>query len=52
MQQEKHPSGLTMERWKNPFKTPKERELVIKWNKKQNKAEKAEWFDQLEEAPF
>lgn len=52
MQEEKHPSGLTMERWNNPFKTYEERQLVIKWNKKRDKIEAEQWLDNLEEAPF
>jgi len=48
----KHPSGMTWERWNNPFKSAAERELVIKWNKKRGKAEKRDWYDTLEEAPF
>lgn len=31
---QKHPSGMTMERWNWPFKTPEERKLVMKWYKK------------------
>lgn len=47
-----HPSGMTWERWDNPFKSDAERALVIKWNKKCNRAEKRDWYDTLEEAPF
>ena len=50
--EDKHPSGLTWEQWNNPFKSAAERELVIKWNKKQDKAEQYKWYDTLEEAPF
>jgi len=28
---EMHPSGLTMERWRFPFKTPEEREKIRQW---------------------
>lgn len=35
-----HPSGLTMRTWNWPFKTPKERELVAKWFKKQEREKK------------
>jgi hypothetical protein len=34
---EKHPSGLTWERWNWPFKTQEERAIVAKWFKKQEK---------------
>jgi len=44
-----HPSGLTMERWNWPFKTPQERELVARWFKKQEKKEKqVETFERSE----
>lgn len=26
-----HPSGLTMERWRFPFKTPQEQEMIRRW---------------------
>ena len=26
-----HPSGLSWERWRFPFKTPEERELIRRW---------------------
>ena len=28
---EMHPSGLTMERWKQPFKMPDERKMIQEW---------------------
>lgn len=28
---DKHPSGLTWERWEFPFKTPQEREMIKRW---------------------
>jgi hypothetical protein len=34
-----HKSGLTVDRWNWPYKTPEERELVAKWFKKQTKKE-------------
>lgn len=43
---------MPLSRWHDPFKTDKERELVIRWNKKQDKQEKKQQYDQLEEAPF
>ena len=32
--QEMHPSGMTIDRWQNPFKTPEERKLVAKYFEK------------------
>lgn len=29
-----HPSGMTIDRWHNPFKTPEERKLVAKYFEK------------------
>lgn len=52
MTDEMHPSGMPLSRWHNPFKTDQERELVIKWNKKQAKQEKKQRLDEVEEAPF
>ena len=28
---EMHPSGLTMERWRFPFKTAEELEMILRW---------------------
>lgn len=39
---EMHPSGMTMQRWYWPFKTPQERELVAKYYKAQEKQKKEE----------
>jgi len=47
-----HPSGMTWERWNNPFKSAAERELVIKWNKKRDKAERVKNLEEMEDAPF
>lgn len=41
----KHPSGLTWQRWKWPFKTPAERKLVAAYFKRMQ-------FEQLPAAPF
>jgi hypothetical protein len=49
---DKHPSGLTWERWNNPFKTPEERKLVVKYFRRIEKDEKQRAFDELEPAPF
>jgi hypothetical protein len=38
----KHPSGLTWERWNWPFKTQEERAIVAKWFKKKEKNQPAE----------
>jgi hypothetical protein len=35
-----HKSGLTVQRWNWPYKTPEERELVARWFKKQEKQPK------------
>lgn len=50
MNQDKHPSGMTWERWEWPFKTPEERKLVAAYFKKHSKEEKKKQIDQLEEA--
>ena len=31
---DKHPSGLTWERWKQPFKMPHERKMIQEWLKR------------------
>ena len=49
---EMHPSGMTMQRWNSPFKTPEERQLVVLWFKKNAEQEKKAMLDALEEAPF
>jgi hypothetical protein len=52
----KHPSGLTWERWEWPFKTPQERQLVAKYfdrvKKVAVKEEKQKMLNELGEAPF
>lgn len=45
---EMHPSGMTMQRWNWPYKTPQERELVAKWFKKQEKTKQ----DNLDRSEF
>ena len=35
-----HPSGLTLERWADPWKNKQERELVLQYFRKQERAEK------------
>jgi hypothetical protein len=50
---EKHPSGLTQERWDWPFKTQQERALVAKYFKKlerTNAKQKKDQIHELEEA--
>lgn len=53
---DKHPSGMTWDRWRAPFKTPEERELVIRFNRKQDRKEAKQSFEafysSLPEAPF
>jgi len=49
---DRHPSGLTWERWHWPFHTPEERKLIARYFKSQEKAQEAERFSQLPEAPF
>jgi len=34
--QDLHPSGLTWERWKQPFKMPHERKMIQKWLQRRN----------------
>ena len=36
---EMHPSGLTMERWKQPFKMPHERKMIQEWLERQKHGE-------------
>ena len=31
-----HPSGLTLERWHFPFKTPAERAMIVAWLNRYN----------------
>jgi hypothetical protein len=50
--QDKHPSGLTWERWEWPFKTPEERVLVAQWFRKEQRNEKRKQLDNVEEALF
>jgi len=50
--QNKHPSGLTWERWEWPFKTPEERVLVAQWFRKEQRNEKRKQLDNVEEALF
>jgi hypothetical protein len=52
MKLEMHPSGMTMQRWNSPFKTPEERQLVVLWFKKNAEQEKKAMLDAIEEAPF
>jgi hypothetical protein len=33
---ELHPSGLTMERWNQPFKMPHERKMIQQWLQRRN----------------
>ena len=51
---DKHPSGLTWERWEWPFKTPQERQLVAKYfdrvKKSADKEEKQKMLNELGEA--
>jgi len=51
---DKHPSGLTWERWEWPFKTPQERQLVAKYfdrvKKAVDKEEKQKMLNDLGEA--
>ena len=47
-----HPSGMTWERWRWPFKTEDERKLVIAHNRKSRKAEKDRDLTNLGKAPF
>lgn len=50
---DKHPSGLTQERWDWPFKTPQERAIVAKYFKKlerENTRKQKDQINQLEEA--
>jgi hypothetical protein len=51
---DKHPSGLTWERWEWPFKTPQERQLVAKYfdrvKKAADKEEKQKMLNELGEA--
>lgn len=44
----KHPSGLTWERWRNPFKMPHERKQIQQWLQKKQGNE----FDQDTANPF
>lgn len=50
MNKNKHPSGLSWERWEWPFKTPDERKLVAAYFKRQAKDQKKKQIEQLEEA--
>jgi hypothetical protein len=45
---DKHPSGLTWERWNWPFKTPEERELVREYFALTS----VENLEELEPSPF
>lgn len=47
-----HPSGMTWERWRWPFKTEAERKLVMAYNKRVDQQRKRDEFNNLEEAPF
>lgn len=47
-----HPSGMTMARWNWPFKTPEERELVARWNEKQQRKDRKDELANTEDAPF
>lgn len=44
---QKHPSGLTQERWDWPFKTPEERKLVVKYFKKLERENKQNKVDPI-----
>ncbi len=50
--QDKHPSGLTQERWDWPFKTTDEKVLVAQWFRKEQKNEERKRLDNFEESPF
>lgn len=49
-----HPSGLTWERWNNPFRTAEERKIAVAYNRKKERAAKQEtqqtFYNKLEEA--
>lgn len=45
---DKHPSGLTWERWHQPFKMPEERKMIQQWLQKKQGNE----FDQDPNNPF
>lgn len=45
-----HPSGLTMFAWNWPFKSEKERAMVIAWNRKQARRTKQDNLNDLGEA--
>jgi hypothetical protein len=38
-----HPSGLSVDRWNWPYKTPEERAIVAKWFAKHPKYERSEF---------
>jgi len=46
--QDLHPSGLTWERWKQPFKMPHERKMIQEWLQRKNGSE----FDSDTTNPF
>ena len=51
-QGEQHPSGLPLERWNWPFKTPEERELAAKWLAKEAQRRRKQELEDAEQAPF
>ncbi len=49
MNKDMHPSGMTQERWDWPFKTPEERQLVIKYYNRMKRQDKKAQKDQIKE---
>jgi hypothetical protein len=47
-----HPSGMTLARWRWPFKTPEERKLVAAWFAKEKIAEGKKRISEAKAAPF
>lgn len=47
MKPEMHPSGMTLERWNWPFKTPDERKKVATYYKRNHRAEKQKLMKEL-----
>jgi len=52
LQQQMHPSGMTLARWNWPFKTPEERELIAKWFAKEDRRRRKQELDDIDPAPF
>ena len=50
MNDDLHPSGMSWARWEDPFKTPEERRLVIKYYRECHRQEKDERAQYLMDA--